>query len=232
MHNSVIESSRLSPVGRPCLAPIAPATQSVRRLLCRTRGTPDDVVVEARGGLVGKQAQGRKPPRRNFYPSRGVLYASSTLDEIDPTRKRYYAKAANRNESLYAEGVTRFSLGSRSAPWDRRCDIPRYPEGVAQIVCGQGVRVVEPRWGTVVIRRRRPRVRCATLGWRIQPLRGRCGALQAWRYATELQHPSIATLPGFPGFQQARPRRACRWGQMYAGMGAAAIDFPPGAFLE
>ena len=66
--------------------------------------------------------------------------------------------------SLYAVGVARFSLGSRSAPWGRRRDTRRYPEGVTQIVCGQGVRVVEPLRGTDVVRRRGPRVRCATLG--------------------------------------------------------------------
>ena len=81
----------------------------------------------------------------------------------------------------------------------RHPTIPR--RGYTNSACGQGVTVVEPRWGTVVVRRRGPRVRCATLGWRIQPLRGRCGALQAWRCATELQYPSIATLPIFRVFR-------------------------------
>ena len=40
-----------------------------------------------------------------------------------------------------------------------------------------------------------PRVRCATLGWGIQPLRGRREALRAYRRVTELHYLSVPNLP-------------------------------------
>jgi hypothetical protein len=66
----------------------------------------------------------------------------------------------------YREAVVQQSPGSRSALWVKQLFHRPNPNGVLQ------GRFVKPRWG-LDLTVHQPRVRCATLGFVVQPLRGK-----------------------------------------------------------
>ena len=76
---------------------------------------------------------------------------------------------------IYPEGVTSQSPGSRSAPWVNGDKPTSTPKGLYQLAIDP--KSMEPLRGTSATAFRQPRVRCATLGFGIQPLRGKveCG---------------------------------------------------------
>jgi hypothetical protein len=81
-------------------------------------------------------------------------------------------KASEREASLrYAEGVRQQSPGSRSAPWVRGSAVSRQPQRGCTDGCGKRP-VYNPFGVDACCRDPAPRVRFATLGFVVQPLRG------------------------------------------------------------
>ena len=85
------------------------------------------------------------------------------------------------------EAVEPQSPGSRSAPWDTGHRAQSHPEGVQPVVA--------PLWGACKRdSARQPRVRSATLGFGIKPLRGCRGKIY-----TPYADPGLRSAPWVPG---------------------------------